>query len=76
MLAENCHAGDYHGEDGLGDVPDPNAPGLELLQQEDAVHAIVRIVNEHVGEVGQVFGQRLTDLSFLSKYSGNMVVSF
>lgn len=56
LLAENCHAGDYHGKDGLGDVPDPKAPGLELLQQEDAVHAIVRIINENSGEVGQVFG--------------------
>lgn len=76
LLAENCHAGDYHGKDGLGDVPDPKAPGLELLQQEDAVHAIIRIINENSGEVGQVFGQRLTDLSFLSKYSGNMMLSF
>lgn len=65
LLAENSHAGDYHGKDGLGDVPDPKAPGLELLQQEDAVHAIIRIINENSGEVGQVFGL-LIYLSYLN----------
>ena len=41
----------YHGADGLGDVPDPGAPGLDLLQKEHAVLAIIRIINEQPGQV-------------------------
>lgn len=41
----------FHGHDGLGDAPDPNAPGLELVQKEGAVPAIIRIINEHPEEV-------------------------
>lgn len=44
-------AGSFHGQDGLGDTPDPDAPGLELLQTEGAVEAIIRLVNENPGEV-------------------------
>uniref|UniRef100_A0A3P9CMT1 Inosine/uridine-preferring nucleoside hydrolase domain-containing protein n=1 Tax=Maylandia zebra TaxID=106582 RepID=A0A3P9CMT1_9CICH len=36
LLARKQHAGDYHGKDGLGDVPDPDALGLDLLLDEDA----------------------------------------
>lgn len=41
----------FHGKDGLGDVPDPNAPGPELLQKEHAVLTILRIANERPGQV-------------------------
>lgn len=41
----------YHGTDGLGDVPDPSAPGLDLLQKEHAVLAMIRIINERPGQV-------------------------
>lgn len=55
ILGECIDAGDFHGKDGLGDAPDPNAPGLDLLQKEGAVSAIIRIVNENPGEVRGVF---------------------
>uniref|UniRef100_A0A8C0ILT0 Inosine/uridine-preferring nucleoside hydrolase domain-containing protein n=1 Tax=Chelonoidis abingdonii TaxID=106734 RepID=A0A8C0ILT0_CHEAB len=40
----------YHGRDGLGDVPVPNAPRLDYLQKEHAVIAMLRIVNEKPGQ--------------------------
>ncbi|XP_044043327.1 inosine-uridine preferring nucleoside hydrolase-like [Siniperca chuatsi] len=63
MLARKRHAGDYHGKDGLGDVPDPDAPGLELLQQKKAVQAMIQIVKENPGEVTLVATAPLTNLA-------------
>lgn len=51
LLAAKRHAGDYHGKDGLGDVPDPDAPGLEKLQKENAVTALIEMIKQHPGEV-------------------------
>uniref|UniRef100_A0A8D0KNK3 Inosine/uridine-preferring nucleoside hydrolase domain-containing protein n=1 Tax=Salvator merianae TaxID=96440 RepID=A0A8D0KNK3_SALMN len=53
----------YHGKDGLGDVPDPGAPGLDLLQKEHAVLAILRIANERPGQVSLVAIGPLTNLA-------------
>ena len=53
ILGIHVHAGDFHGKDGLGDAPDPNAPGLEMLQEEGAVSAMIRIINENPGEVSR-----------------------
>ena len=39
----------YHGHDGFGDVPDPNAPDASLIQKENAIQAMLRIANEHQG---------------------------
>ncbi|XP_015225093.1 PREDICTED: inosine-uridine preferring nucleoside hydrolase-like, partial [Cyprinodon variegatus] len=50
ILGNMLNAGEFHGKDGLGDAPDPNAPGLDQLQKESAVSAIIRIVNENPGE--------------------------
>ncbi|CAI5638119.1 unnamed protein product [Oreochromis niloticus] len=50
LLARKQHAGDYHGKDGLGDVPDPDAPGLDLLQKKNAVQAMVKLVKDNAGE--------------------------
>lgn len=51
ILGNTLDAGHFHGMDGMGDAPDPNAPSLDLVQKESAVSAIIRIANENPGEV-------------------------
>ncbi|XP_035483520.1 inosine-uridine preferring nucleoside hydrolase isoform X2 [Scophthalmus maximus] len=63
LLASKRNAGDYHGKDGLGDVPDPDAPGLELLQKRKAVKAMIKIAKENPGEVTLVATAPLTNLA-------------
>ena len=54
LLGRVLRAGDFHGKDGLGDAPDPEAPGLELLQSEGAVGAMIRMANDNPGEVKKI----------------------
>ena len=49
LMGHPLSVGSFHG---LGGAPDPDAPGLELLQTEGSVEAIIRLVNENPGEVG------------------------
>ncbi|XP_071320331.1 inosine-uridine preferring nucleoside hydrolase-like [Trachinotus anak] len=63
LLARKQHAGDYHGKDGLGDVPDPDAPDLELVQKRKAVQAMIKIANQNPGEVTLVAMAPLTNLA-------------
>ncbi|KAM9820678.1 nucleoside hydrolase-like [Neosynchiropus ocellatus] len=63
LLARKRHASDYHGKDGMGDVPDPDAPGLELLQKKRGVPAMIKLVNQHRGEVSLVATAPLTNLA-------------
>ncbi|XP_031440064.1 inosine-uridine preferring nucleoside hydrolase isoform X2 [Clupea harengus] len=63
ILGVSIDAGHFHGQDGLGDSPDPSAPGMDQLQKEGAVEAMVRIVNEHPGEVSLVATGPLTNLA-------------
>ncbi|CAB1413471.1 unnamed protein product [Pleuronectes platessa] len=63
LLANRRHAGDYHGKDGMGDAPDPDAPGLELLQKKRGIPAMVKIINQNPGEVTLVATAPLTNLA-------------
>ncbi|GAA6225140.1 inosine-uridine preferring nucleoside hydrolase-like [Lates japonicus] len=63
LLAKRRDAGDYHGKDGLGDVPDPDAPGLDLLQKRRGVTAMIKTVNQNPGEVSLVATAPLTNLA-------------
>ncbi|KAI7808990.1 inosine-uridine preferring nucleoside hydrolase [Triplophysa rosa] len=67
LLGQTSSAGEFHGKDGLGDAPDPNAPGLDLIQAEGAVSAMIRIVNENPGEVSLVATAPLTNLALAVK---------
>ncbi|XP_067889402.1 nucleoside hydrolase-like [Heterodontus francisci] len=67
LLGAQLNADHYHGKDGLGDVPDPNAPGLEYLQAEHAVNAMIRIATEHPGQVSLVAIGPLTNVAMAFK---------
>ncbi|KAM4561159.1 inosine-uridine preferring nucleoside hydrolase-like [Fundulus diaphanus] len=63
ILGTVISAGSFHGQDGLGDAPDPRSPGLDLIQKEHAVSAMIRMVNENPGEVSLVATAPLTNLA-------------
>ncbi|KAK2839980.1 hypothetical protein Q5P01_013720 [Channa striata] len=67
ILGNPIDSGHFHGLDGLGDAPDPNAPGLDLMQKEGAVSAMIRIVNENPGEISLVATAPLTNLALAVK---------
>ncbi|XP_028810902.1 inosine-uridine preferring nucleoside hydrolase-like [Denticeps clupeoides] len=67
LLGGSLSSEGFHGKDGLGDAPDPMAPGLELVQKEGAVAAMTRIVSEHPGEVSLVATGPLTNLALAAR---------
>uniref|UniRef100_A0A8C4Z005 Inosine/uridine-preferring nucleoside hydrolase domain-containing protein n=1 Tax=Gadus morhua TaxID=8049 RepID=A0A8C4Z005_GADMO len=67
LLGRMIDASDFHGKDGLGDSPDPQAPGLDQLQAEGAVEALIRLVRENPGEVNLVATGPLTNLALAVK---------
>ncbi|XP_034459573.1 inosine-uridine preferring nucleoside hydrolase-like isoform X1 [Hippoglossus hippoglossus] len=71
LLARKRNAGDYHGKDGLGDSPDPDAPGLDLLNGRNAVKAMIKMVKENPGEVTLVATGPLTNLAVAVQLAPN-----
>ncbi|XP_078401293.1 inosine-uridine preferring nucleoside hydrolase-like [Cetorhinus maximus] len=67
LLGDELNADHYHGKDGLGDAPDPNAPGFEHIQAEHAVNAMIRIATEHAGQVSLVATGPLTNVALALK---------
>ncbi|XP_051840644.1 inosine-uridine preferring nucleoside hydrolase-like isoform X1 [Antechinus flavipes] len=63
----NLKSDNYFGKDGLGDIPDPDAPGLDKLQQEHAVPAMIRMINQLPGQVTLVATAPLTNLALAVK---------
>ncbi|XP_062910554.1 inosine-uridine preferring nucleoside hydrolase-like isoform X1 [Mobula hypostoma] len=67
LIKDGSVADNYHGKDGLGDVPDPDAPGLENIQAEHAVNAMMRIATTYAGQVSLVATGPLTNVALASK---------
>lgn len=63
LLSPKQHASDYHGKDGMGDVPDPDPPSLDLLQKKKGVPAMIKAVKQNPGEVTLVATAPLTNLA-------------
>lgn len=63
ILGHEIKGGNFHGLDGFGDAPDPNAPSLDMIQKEGAVSAMIRIINENAGQVSVVATAPLTNLA-------------
>ncbi|XP_072016098.1 uncharacterized protein [Amphiura filiformis] len=57
----------HHGNDGMGGVPDPDPPSRDLIQSEHAVNALIRLANEHPGEISLVAIGPLTNLALATK---------
>ncbi|XP_028323022.1 inosine-uridine preferring nucleoside hydrolase-like [Gouania willdenowi] len=72
LLAPRRHAGDYHGKDGMGDVPDPDAPGLELVHKKRGVPAMIKMINQNAGEVSLVATAPLTNLAVAVQLAPNI----
>ncbi|XP_069469794.1 pyrimidine-specific ribonucleoside hydrolase RihA-like [Ambystoma mexicanum] len=63
ILGEHVHASDFHGKDGLGDVPDASAPGIENIQKEHAVDMMIKIATKHAGQLSLIATGPLTNLA-------------
>ncbi|XP_070577644.1 inosine-uridine preferring nucleoside hydrolase-like [Ptychodera flava] len=57
----------FHGDDGLGDNPDDNAPDASHLSSKSAVLALIEEVNAHPGEVSVVAIGPLTNLALAAR---------
>ncbi|XP_068750044.1 nucleoside hydrolase-like [Montipora capricornis] len=63
MLGEFTPASHFHGHDGLGDAEGIPHPDMSLLKSEHAVNALIRLVNEHPGEITLVAMGPLTNIA-------------
>ncbi|ESO97842.1 hypothetical protein LOTGIDRAFT_208999 [Lottia gigantea] len=53
----------FHGNDGLGDAKWDTPDDISLIQSEHAVHALIRLVKEHPGEITLVTLAPLTNIA-------------
>ncbi|XP_069747984.1 nucleoside hydrolase-like isoform X2 [Narcine bancroftii] len=67
ILGKQANADNFHGADGLGDIPDPSPPGMEQIQAEHAVNALIRIATTYAGQVSLVAIGPLTNVAMASK---------
>ncbi|XP_052806824.1 inosine-uridine preferring nucleoside hydrolase-like isoform X2 [Mya arenaria] len=63
LLGDKKETSDYHGSDGFGDVPDPEAPDDSLLESEHAVNALMRLSKKQEGELSLVCLAPLTNIA-------------
>ena len=57
----------HHGDDGMGGVPDPDPPSIDLIQSEHAVNALILMANERPGEITLVAVGPLTNIALAMK---------
>ena len=50
LIGESIREPVYHGSDGFGDVPHPDAPDLSYAKAEHAAIAIIRLANQYPGK--------------------------
>ncbi|XP_063423554.1 nucleoside hydrolase-like isoform X1 [Mytilus trossulus] len=58
---EGCSG--YHGTDGFGESPDPDAPDSSLVQKEDGVSALIRLSKHFSGDISVVCIGPLTNMA-------------
>ncbi|XP_053381426.1 inosine-uridine preferring nucleoside hydrolase-like [Mercenaria mercenaria] len=63
LLGEVKGRSPYHGSDGFGDVPDPNAPDESQLQAEHGVMALLRLSKAYKGDLHLVAIGPLTNVA-------------
>ncbi|WAR05440.1 RIHA-like protein [Mya arenaria] len=63
QVVNRLDTSDYHGSDGFGDVPDPEAPHESLIQSEHTVHALLRLSKQYEGELSLVCLAPLTNIA-------------
>ncbi|XP_006815591.1 nucleoside hydrolase-like [Saccoglossus kowalevskii] len=56
-----------HGDDGLGDTPDPNAPDDSHIESKHGVNALIDLVRQHPGQLTLVALGPLTNLALAAR---------
>ncbi|XP_053397602.1 non-specific ribonucleoside hydrolase RihC-like isoform X3 [Mercenaria mercenaria] len=71
LVDEGIEATHYHGNDGLGDADLDTEVTLNGIQKENAVSALLRLVNEYPGEITLVALAPLTNIAVALKQDCN-----